>query len=116
VATPVLNARNIETHKILDQRQLPDSATTLYTVPGSTQAVVESIKLVNTSGSQVTGIRLLTGGTADANQLYSDLTLGANEGIEYKPELHLGTGNTIVGVAGTAAAITCTIDGVEVTP
>lgn len=115
MATPVLNARNIETHKILDQRQLPNSATTLYTVPASTQCVVRRIKLVNTSGSTVSGIILRATGTADADQLYPDLTLEANEGIEYDPELDLTVGDTIVGEAGSVTSVTCTISGVEIT-
>lgn len=116
MGTPVLNARNIETHKVLDQRQLPSSPATIYTVPAATQCVVRRIKLVNTSGSQVTGIKLSWGGTADEDQLYPDLTLEPNEGVEYEPELDLGAGDTIVGVAGTATAVTCTVSGVEVTP
>lgn len=62
----------------LYQGQLPNTATTLYTVPGSTQALVKQIHLANTMGTDVTGIVFYTGGTAAGNQITGTMTIVAN--------------------------------------
>lgn len=64
--------------KPLAQGQLPTSVGTLYTVPGSTQALLSSIVLVNTSGVPVTGIKLFQNGTAATNQILQSLSIPAN--------------------------------------
>lgn len=67
-----------DTFKVLAQGQLPSSVGTLYTVPGSTSALVKSIRLANTTGSDVTGIKFYVGGTAAANQITGTFTIPAN--------------------------------------
>lgn len=103
-----------DTFKTLSQSQLPSSAAAQYTVPASTQAVVKRAHLVNTSGAQVTGIKLFSGGTAAANQITPAVTLEAGEGIDYQLDATLAAAGTIAGVAGTASAVTLTLYGLEV--
>ena len=54
--------------KVLAQGQLPSSIGTLYTVPAATQALVQHVALVNTTGATVTA-ELAVNGTAAANEI-----------------------------------------------
>jgi len=57
-----------EVYKVLDQRQLADSAATIYTAPSSTTTFVKSITIVNNDTS-VRTFRLYINGTAAANAI-----------------------------------------------
>ena len=72
-----LNA-GVETYDVLAQGQLSTSAGTVYTVPGATTAFIKQISLVNTTGTQVTGVKLYINGTAASNQFTGSFTLPAN--------------------------------------
>jgi hypothetical protein len=61
-------ASGVETYKVLYQGQLPSSATTLYTVPTSTQAFIRSMMVVNTD-TAIRTFQLFRGGTAAANAI-----------------------------------------------
>ena len=61
-------AAGVDAFKVLAQGQLPSAIATLYTVPGSTAAIVKTIHLVNTTGGTVTA-ELAVKGTAAANQI-----------------------------------------------
>jgi hypothetical protein len=63
--------------KVLAQGQLPSSVGTLYTVPGSTMAIVKNIHLVNGTGGSVTA-RLNVKGTAAANAILPAITILAS--------------------------------------
>lgn len=56
--------------KVLAQGQLSASAAVLYTVPASTQAIVKSMCLINTSGSNV-AVAMHVNGTATVNRIAS---------------------------------------------
>lgn len=71
-------ASGVEVYKTLAQGQLAATVGTLYTVPSSTQAFIKSIHLANTTGADVTGVKLLVGGTAAGNQITGSLTIPAN--------------------------------------
>lgn len=64
--------------KTLAQGQLSASATTLYTVPASTQTLVKQIHLANTTGSDVTGIVFYVNGTVGTNQITGTMKIVAN--------------------------------------
>ena len=100
-----------DTFKKLASGQLPSSAATIYTA--ATAAIVKRIKLVNVSGSTVTGIKVFQGGTAGANQQWPTLTLLANEGVEYDCDITMAAADTLAGVAGTATAVTYTLHDME---
>ena len=48
----------VDQNKLLAQGQLPDSPAVIYTVLADGEAMIREIDLVNSSGSQVTGIQL----------------------------------------------------------
>lgn len=78
-----LNA-GVESYKKLAQGQLGVAASTLYTVPASTQGFIKSIHLANATASDVTGIKLFVGGSAAANQITGSLTIPANGWAVYE--------------------------------
>ena len=61
-------ATGTETFKRLYQGQPGNTATTLYTVPASTQALIRTILVANMSGSSQS-IKFWAAGTADANEI-----------------------------------------------
>jgi hypothetical protein len=99
--------------------QAGTTATTLYTVPASTTAVIQTVTLCNTSASAVTVslYRVPSGGTAGAaNQAINAYSLAANE-TRFLDELRWGlaSGTMMQASAGTANVVTIFLDGVEVT-
>lgn len=103
-----------ETWKKLYQGQVGSSATTLYTVPGATEAIIKHIRAVNTSGTART-IRLWHDGSADANAILPPVELGPGEWGEFDGSILAEAADTISGQAGAATAITVTIYGLEIT-
>lgn len=68
-----------ETYKVLDQRQLPNAAGTLYTTPVSTQAFVKSIYVVNTDTTAPFTFSLYINGSGVSNlitPLTSEISAG----------------------------------------
>lgn len=63
-----------ESYKVLDQRQLPNAAATIYTVPASNMGFVKAIHVVNTDTVTQT-FQLFRGGTAAANAITPVVTL-----------------------------------------
>ena len=59
-----------DAYQCLYQGQLPSSATTLYTSPGSTATLISNIHLFNT-GTTVQTVTLYRGGTGSSNQIAS---------------------------------------------
>lgn len=102
-----------DTYKVLSQSQLPNAAAAQYTVPGATQAIVRSIILVNTSASPVV-VSLFVNGSAASNKILDAYTIPANTRIELNGIITLAATNTIQGVAGTAAVVTMSVFGLEI--
>ena len=102
-----------DTYKVLSQSQLPNAAAAQYTVPGATQAIVRSIVLVNTSGSPVT-VSLFVNGAAASNKILDSYSIPANTRVELNGIITLAATNTIQGVAGTAAVVTMSVFGLEI--
>jgi hypothetical protein len=63
---------------ILVQGQLPSSTGTLYTAASGVPAFISSIALINTTGSNVSGVKLFIGGSAAGNQVLNSITIPAN--------------------------------------
>jgi hypothetical protein len=102
-----------DTYKVLSQSQLPNAAAAQYTVPGATQAIIRSIRLVNTSGSTVT-VSLFVNGSGAGNKILDTYSIGANTAITINDVITLGATNTLQGVASTAAVVTMTVFGLEI--
>jgi len=105
--------------KNLGQAQIASgSNTTLYTVPASTTAIVKDMQIVNTTGSSATiTIWLDPDGTTadDTTALIKDWAVPANDFLHWSGFKVMEAGATIKATAGTASAITVTIDGAEIT-
>ena len=71
-------AGGVDTYKILAQGQLPDSVAAIYTVSGSTTALVKNIILTNTTVSGVENVILYVNGTDASNQIHSAITIENN--------------------------------------
>jgi hypothetical protein len=67
-----------EVYKKLAQGQAGTSAAAVYTVPASTTAWIEEIRLANCTSNAVAGVMLFAGGTAAANQITGSFTIPAN--------------------------------------
>lgn len=102
-----------DTYKVLSQTQLPNAAAAQYTVPGATSAIVRSIVLVNTSASPVI-VSLFVNGSGAANKILDAYSIPANTRVELNAVMTLAATNTIQGVAGTAAVVTMSVFGLEI--
>jgi hypothetical protein len=71
-------ASGVEAYKTLAQALVQNAAGVIYTVPASTQAFIKSIHLANTSGADVSGVKLFVGGTTAAKQITGSFTIPAN--------------------------------------
>lgn len=105
------------TYKILGQQAPADTSNTvLYTVPASTQAIVSTITVTNTTGTD-TSFRLFVVPNAAAagvgNAIAYDPTLSAGSFISFTLGLTLGAGDRIFVRSGTGSAVTFQAFGSE---
>lgn len=98
----------------LAQQQVPNSATTIYTVPASTQTIVKHIRVVNPSGADAT-IKIWHDGNADINIILPFATVLAGGWAEFDGVITMETGDTLQTNSGTNNALTITVYGDEVT-
>lgn len=106
----------VYTPKRLAQTQPGTSYATAYTVPASTSAIVKEIVVTNTTGAAVVlDVSLVaSGGTAGVtNNVIAQHQIGAYSTVMYTFSQVLATGGFISLKAGTAAALTVTVSGVE---
>ena len=105
--------------KNLGQAEIANgSNTTLYTVPASTVAIVKDIQIVNTTGTAATiTIWIDPDGTTadDTTAIIKDWSVPANDFLHWSGFKVMTATATIKATAGTASAITVTIDGAEIT-
>lgn len=103
-----------DTYKRLYQGAVPSGATTLYTVPSGTTAIVKSIRAVNTTASGVT-IKFWNGGTDDSNVILPATTIDAGGFAEFDGTMTMAAADTLAGQAGSSSSITVSIYGLEIT-
>mgnify|MGYP001568287187 CR=1 FL=1 len=90
--------------------------TTVYTVPGATNAIVKQIVLANVTGLAATiSISIVPSGGAagDGNRIVKDLSLPATSISVLDLMQDMDTGDFISVKQGTSSAITTTISGVQ---
>lgn len=100
-----------DTYKVLAQAEVATSPGALYTVPGSTEAIIKHIDVVCTSAAK---LKLWIGGAADANVILPEVSFATGEFAQWDGTLALEAGQTIQGDSDVATAITVTISGDEV--
>jgi len=99
--------------KNLANGQLAATKGTLYTVPGSTQAIVRSIILVNTdSSARAVNIYVNNSGTSRRISP-KDMSLGVGERYAIREVLTLEAADLIEGDATAANVVDYVISGVE---
>lgn len=105
------------TYKVLGQSNpAATTATTLYTVPASTQAVVSTIVIANLAATSATfRIACRVAGAALANSQYIayDVSVGANDSTALTLGVTLGAADVITVYASTAN-LTFTAFGSEI--
>ena len=94
------------TYKVLGQSNpSATTATTLYTVPAATQAVVSTIVIANLAASAATfRISIRPAGAAQTNAMYVayDITVGASDSTALTLGITLGATDVITVYASTA--------------
>lgn len=90
------------------------TTTTLYTVPGSTKAVIKEILLCNTDSVARTVTMQVGTGTAAANRILSALSLAAGETKFVSLSTVMNAAETITCGASAASVVSCVVSGVEV--
>jgi glucose-6-phosphate dehydrogenase assembly protein OpcA len=105
------------TYKVLGQSNpAATTATTLYTVPSATQAVVSTIVIANLTASAATfRIAVRVGGATLANSQYVayDITVGASDSTALTLGITLNAADVIT-VYGSTANLTFTAFGSEI--
>ena len=105
------------TPKQLVQATITASAVTIYTVPTSTTAIIQSVDVVHTSGSTRTvRVHIVpSGGSAGTdNALLYDITIAASGTINYGGPLTIETGG-FISVLADSTGLTITVSGLEIT-
>jgi hypothetical protein len=107
------------TPKNLYRNQPGTAYSTLYTVPASTTTLVKSLVLHNTTATDATVTLnfIASGGTVGLTNQLIDYTVTAKDTVTIAEDgvfEVLNEGSTIQGKQGTSAAITVSINGVEV--
>lgn len=87
---------------------------TLYTVPGSTTAIIRNIHIANPTGSAATAT-LGIGADAAGIRLFDAFSVPAGEVLDWSGFLVLAAAEILTGMQGTLNAMTFTVSGVEVT-
>jgi len=94
------------TYKVLGQSNpAATTATTLYTVPSATQAVVSTIVVANLTGTAATfriAVRVTGATLANSQYVAYDITVGASDSTTLTLGITLGAADVITVYASTA--------------
>lgn len=106
-------------YKVLGQ-QAPGAttATTLYTVPSSTEAIISTIIVANRANTAATyRISIRPNGASQANEHYIayDVAIGANDSTTLTLGITLGD-TDVITVYGSSANLSFNAFGAEITP
>jgi hypothetical protein len=94
--------------------QVSNAASTKYTVPGATTAVIRHIHVQNPSGSPVT-FTMSIGISAAGTRIFDAYSIPANSERSFWGPYTLVAAEVIQALAGTNNVLTLTIDGQEIT-
>jgi hypothetical protein len=100
--------------RLVGPKQLENSTTTQYTVPGATTTVIRHIHLSNPTASNVT-VTASIGADAAGTRFFSGYVIPANSVFGYPCNIVLEAAEILAMHAGTAAALVVLVDGIEVT-
>ena len=102
------------TIKSLKDGQLPDAKATLYTVPASTQTVVNRIRLVNTnSTAETVNLYFKASGGTSRRIIPKDYSLAASAELIMDDVLTMEAADVVEGDTTTASQVDYVISGAE---
>ncbi len=105
------------TYKVLGQSNpAATTATTLYTVPSATQAVVSTVVIANLAASAATyrvAVRVAGASLANSQYIAYDVTVGANDSTALTLGVTMGATDVLTVYASTAN-VTFTAFGSEI--
>ncbi len=104
-----------ESFKLLARQQIPNSVTTIYTVPADTQAIIKRVRVANPAGSGDVACTLYVNGTAAANQIMPAVTIPEGGFAEDDGAITLNAADTLRALGSVNNALTITVHGVEIT-
>jgi hypothetical protein len=90
------------------------AASVLYTVPGSTTAILRYIRVTNSNAADRT-ITLSIGADGAGKRLIEAQTVPGNGALDWSGFVPLNAAETLQGLASAATSLTVTLAGVEVT-
>lgn len=102
-----------DTYKKIAQAQPGTSATTLYTVPSATQAIVKHIRVVNTDSTART-IKFWHDGNSDERVILPATSIRAGGWAEFDGTITLEASDTLSAQASVGSKVTVTIYGLEI--
>lgn len=102
-----------EAYKKLAQGQLGTSVAALYTVPGSTSAIVKKIVLVNNDTEALT-VELNHDGDTEATRILPPISIDAGGWAEFDGSICMEAADTLQGKGEQATEITYTVYGLEI--
>jgi hypothetical protein len=112
-ATPLAAAAPVRTFKRLyGPTLLGNAASTFYTCPVSTIAVIRHVHVSNPSGANV-DFSLSIGTSAAGTRIWDAQPIPADDLLDHYQDFALAAGEIIQGFAGSAATLNLTIDGYE---
>lgn len=108
-----------DVYRVLYQGQISTSSGVAYTPSGSSQAIVKTMRIVNTNTASGASISLwqLPSSVATTSAPYAILpatTIDAGGFAEFEGTMTMENGQKIVAQAGLASSITLTIYGLEI--
>ena len=102
-----------DTYKKLDQRQVGNTATTLFTVGAAKQVIVKHIRVVNNDTSART-IRLWHDGSNPENAILPVTSIRAGGWAEFDGTITMEAADTLVAQASVSGQVTITVYGLEI--
>lgn len=102
--------------RIAGPAYLSNSAANVYTPPASTiSTTIQHIHLANvTSASHSFSLYVgATGGSAGGTQLFEDVTIEANDFLDYYCDLFMASTDFLSGSADASSSIVITVEGTQ---
>lgn len=102
------------TKRLVGPKQLANSATTEYTVPGATSAVIRMIHLSNPTSGALT-VTISIGADAASTRIFDAYTIPALSVFGYPCNFAMATTEIIQASCSAATSVVIVISGIETT-
>ncbi len=102
------------TKRLAGPSQLANSATTIYTVPGSTSAVIRMIHFSNPTVADKT-VTMSIGADAAATRIFDAFTIPAGSVFGYPCHIAMATAEIVQASASAVTSVVVVLSGIEIT-